>query len=265
MYHDFSGCSTEGMSCVIGMSDGHRNQAVDATRMQPGDHPRDTGSPIVPDDVCALELNCIQDRDDVLDERGDPVGVDVLWLVRRAEAAQVRRDDAEPWPPPTLGSGYATRTTSRETHGEAEPAGPAPRHAPLAPRRPSSQHAPRRPASHSSQVARPPIRANRDVLPTTTSCASSSTANAVARVGAIDADLYPVDGAGMKSAGPQAESVSLLDAEIERGLRERRSPIPARRRSSFVGCSVLVPRSVLVVSTSTRCRNASWSGCTPAF
>ena len=98
MYHDFSRCSTEGMSCVIGMSDGHRNQAVDATRMQPGDHPRDTGSPIVPDDVCALELNCIQDRDDVLDERGDPVGVDVLWLVRRAEAAQVRRDDAEPGP-----------------------------------------------------------------------------------------------------------------------------------------------------------------------
>ena len=43
------------------------------------------------------------------------------------------------------------------------------------------------------------------------------------------------------------------------------SLIPVLRRFSFAGCSILVLPSALVVSTSTRCPNASWRGCTPAY
>jgi hypothetical protein len=43
------------------------------------------------------------------------------------------------------------------------------------------------------------------------------------------------------------------------------SPIPAPPRLCCVGCSAPVPTSVSAASTSSRCPNANWSGCTPVW
>jgi hypothetical protein len=76
-------------------------------------------------------------------------------------------------------------------------------------------------------------------------------------------NLLPPD--GRDSLVPRAESVSpLATPRSSVGYASGLSPILVLPRSCFVGCSALVPRSVLAASTSTRCLSVSWSACTPA-
>ena len=59
------------------------------------ERPRDARAPVVADDVRALDLQRVQNRDRVGDAAANAIVVDLFRLARLAEAAQVGRDHAQ--------------------------------------------------------------------------------------------------------------------------------------------------------------------------
>src|SRR5439155_3298136 len=78
------------------VADRHYDEAFHPLRHEAGERPRETGAPVVPDDVRPLDLERVEDRDDVRDEAPHRIRLDLLWLRRLAEATQVRRDHSHP-------------------------------------------------------------------------------------------------------------------------------------------------------------------------
>ena len=75
----------------MGRVDDH--EALDPVRMAQRREPGDGAAPIVADQGEASDLERVGERDQVLDDPVRPVVLDVLRLVRSAEAALVRADD----------------------------------------------------------------------------------------------------------------------------------------------------------------------------
>jgi hypothetical protein len=76
------------------MTDRHRDEPVDPLRMEPGDDPRESRTPVVADDVSAPDVERVEDRDDVCGALRDAIRLDLARLVGLPETAQVWHDHA---------------------------------------------------------------------------------------------------------------------------------------------------------------------------
>ena len=77
------------------VSDGQHGQPLHAFWRHQRERPRDARAPVVPDDVRALHLQRVQNRDRVRDAVANAIVVDRFRLVGLAEPAQVGRDHAQ--------------------------------------------------------------------------------------------------------------------------------------------------------------------------